>query len=242
MVTGGEAVVQALRELGVRDLFSVSGNQVLPIYDAASANGLRILHMRHESACAFAAAGAAELTSRPGVILTSAGPAFLAALTGVGAARAMELPLLFLSGSSPIQNSGFGNFQELDQSFVASRAICKRSLAASSVETIPQVIRDAWYLALDGIPGPVHVSLPADVLLGKGNVVAQPSTPRTITVTHDARVLDEIAALLVAAERPLIIVRPSAARGRTGEFVQQLAGQLSVAPVITGPPRALADS
>src|SRR5262245_64661246 len=146
MVTGGEVVVQALRKLGVRNVFSVSGNQILPIYDAASDNGLRILHMRHESACAFAAAGAAELTSQPGIILTSAGPAFLAALTGVGAVRAMELPLLFLSGSSPIQNSGFGNFQELDQSFVASRAICKGSLAVSSVEVISQVLRDAWQL------------------------------------------------------------------------------------------------
>ena len=222
--------------------FSVSGNQVLPIYDAASDNGLRILHMRHESACAFAAAGAAELTSRPGVILTSAGPAFLAALTGVGAVRAMELPLLFLSGSSPIQNSGFGNFQELDQSFVASRTICKGSLPVSSVESIPQVIRDAWHLAMDGIPGPVHISLPADVLLRKASVTSQPLTPHAPAVTHDNRALDEIAALLVAAERPLIIVRPSAARSRTGELVHRLASQLRIAPVITGPPRALADS
>jgi len=198
--------------------------------------------MRHESACAFAAAGAAELTSRPGVILTSAGPAFLAALTGVGAVRAMELPLLFLSGSSPIQNSGFGNFQELDQSFVASRAICKASLAASSVESIPQVIRNAWHLALDGIPGPVHVSLPADVLLHKASTVTQPATPLMTAVEPDSTVLDEIAALLAAAERPLIIVRPAAARGRTGELVHRLASQLRIAPVITGPPRALADS
>jgi acetolactate synthase-1/2/3 large subunit len=109
------------------------------------------------------------------------------------------------------------------------------------VESIPQVIRDAWHLAMDGIPGPVHVSLPADVLLRKASVISQPLTPPP-AVTHDNRALDEIAALLVAAERPLIIVRPSAARGFTGELVHRLASQLRIAPVITGPPRALADS
>src|SRR6185436_19339458 len=104
MTTGGQAVVRALRDLGVQVVFSVSGNQVLPIFDAAADGGLRIIHMRHESACAFAAAGGSELTSQPGVMLTSAGPAFLAALTGVATVKAMELPLLFLSGASPIRN------------------------------------------------------------------------------------------------------------------------------------------
>src|SRR5215471_8902131 len=113
--TGGQAVTDALRELGASTIFSVSGNQILPIYDTATDSGLGIIHMRHESAAAFAAAGTSELSGQPGVLLTSAGPAFLAALTGVATVRAMELPLIFLSGASPMRNSGFGNFQELDQ-------------------------------------------------------------------------------------------------------------------------------
>src|SRR5580704_12707271 len=112
--TGGQAVVRSLRDLGSRLIFSVSGNQILPIFDAASDHAVRIIHMRHESAAAFAAAGVAALSSQPGVFLTSAGPAFLAAFTGVATVRAMEFPILFLSGDSAIRNAGFGNFQELN--------------------------------------------------------------------------------------------------------------------------------
>src|ERR1043166_8131073 len=103
-VTGGQAVADVLRELGAATIFSVSGNQILPIYDAAGDSGLRIIHIRHESAAAFAAAGMSELTGQPGVLLTSAGPGFLAALTAVATVRAMELPLMFMSGTSPVRN------------------------------------------------------------------------------------------------------------------------------------------
>src|SRR5262245_64098585 len=123
-MTGGQIVARTLRELGADLIFSVSGNQILPIYDAAMDFDLRIIHMRHESAAAYAAAASAELSDRPGVLLVTAGPGFLAATTGVAIAKSMELPLLFLSGASATANAGAGGFQDLDQVTVA-RVICK---------------------------------------------------------------------------------------------------------------------
>ncbi|MBA2454320.1 MAG: thiamine pyrophosphate-binding protein, partial [Chloroflexia bacterium] len=156
-MTGGQIVAATLAELGITTLFSVSGNQILPIYDAAADAGVRIIHMRHESAAAYAAAGWTEVTGIPGVLLVSAGPGHLAALTGVGVARSMELPMLYLSGASPVAERGLGAFQDLDQR-QAARAVCKDALDVASVEAIRPTLARAWRLALSGIPGPVHVT------------------------------------------------------------------------------------
>jgi acetolactate synthase I/II/III large subunit len=247
--TGGQAVAMTLRDLGAGTVFSVSGNQVLPIFDAAADFGIRIVHMRHESAAAFAAAGFAELTDRPGVILTSAGPAFLAALTGVATVRAMELPLVFLSGASPLKNSGFGNFQELDQAVTCSQ-VCKASMTVRSVDSITGMLSEAWHLSQIGIPGPVHVSLPADVLLASvpdrgidatvtGNAAIKLANLQRL---HEEDLLNPVLRHLKHSQRPLVIARPAAARGRAGELLTRLCAQLGVQPVITGAPRGLADS
>src|SRR5690242_15639471 len=111
-LTGGQLVAQTLHDLGVQTIFSVSGNQILPIYDAAGESGLRIIHMRHESAAAYAATASAEIRNQPGVLLVSAGPAFVTALAGVVAAKSLEVPLLFLSGASPTSERGAGGFQD----------------------------------------------------------------------------------------------------------------------------------
>jgi acetolactate synthase-1/2/3 large subunit len=247
--TGGQAVVMALRELGAGTIFSVSGNQVLPIFDAAADFGIRLVHMRHESAAAFAAAGFAELSDRPGVMLTSAGPAFLAALTGVATVRAMELPLVFLSGASPLKNSGFGNFQELDQAVTCSQ-VCKASMTTRSVDSIAGLLNEAWHLAQAGIPGPVHVSLPADILLANApdNAKDPPAAAinamprRDLQRLHEQDLLEPVVHRLKQAQRPLVIARPAAARGRAGELLARLCGQLGVLPIITGAPRGLADA
>ena len=127
--TGGQIVARTLRRLGAEIIFSVSGNQVLPVYDAAGDAGLRIIHMRHESAAAYAAAAHAELTGQPGVALTSAGPGFLAGLTGVAVARSMELPLLYLSGAAPLALRNMGAFQDLDQKRIGMTAWCETQKA-----------------------------------------------------------------------------------------------------------------
>lgn len=242
-MTGGQIVVQTLRELGVQNIFSVSGNQILSIYDAAGERGLRIIHLRHESAAAYAAASAAEIGNQPGVLLVSAGPAFMAALAGVAAAKSMELPLLFLSGASATSERGAGGFQDCDQQGVA-QIICKASWEISTIEQIQAVLSQAWELSQADIPGPVHVSLPANVLRAiatePGSIPLPPQTDPSLSPAEES-VLQTIAQRIVQARRPLIIVRPSAARGEAGKVLWRIAHRLHIKPVVAECPRGLRD-
>ncbi len=241
-MTGGRIVAATLRELGADTIFSVSGNQILPIYDAAADFGLRLIHMRHESAAAYAAAASADLSDRPGVLLVSAGPGYLAALTGVATARSLELPLLFLSGACATTDAGAGGFQDLDQRGV-SHALCKAAMEVSSVGQIHTTLVRAWRLAQDGVPGPVHVSLPADVLVAVSREGTRGESLPTAAedIPADESVLDAMAQRLRQALRPLIIARPSAGRGAAGKALRVLARQLGIRPVITECPRGAND-
>ncbi|MEO8974002.1 MAG: thiamine pyrophosphate-binding protein [Ktedonobacteraceae bacterium] len=242
-MTGGHMVVQMLHDLGAQNIFSVSGNQILPLYDAAGEYGLRIIHMRHESAAAYAAAAAAEIRNQPGIVLVSAGPAFVAALAGVAAAKSMEVPLLFLSGASATTEMGAGGFQDMDQQSIA-RAVCKASLEVAAIEQVQAVVSQAWELAQTGIPGPVHVSLPANVLRATASdqvvIQAHPPAPPQLA-SADESILQTIAQHLTQARRPLIIARPSVARGVAGKALWSIARHLHIEPIITECPRGLHD-
>ena len=243
-MTGGQIVVQTLHDLGAQNIFSVSGNQILPIYDAAGECGLQIIHMRHESAAAYAAASSAEISNQPGILLVSAGPAFVAALAGVAAAKSMEVPLLFLSGTCATTQMGAGGFQDIDQQGIA-RAVCKASLEVVAIEQVQAVISQAWELAQADIPGPVHVSLPANVLRAtisdQATIQAQPPAPLPLLSPADESTLQTIAQQLTQARRPLIIARPSAARGMAGKALWSIARYLHIEPIITECPRGLRD-
>lgn len=241
VMSGGALVARALRELGVEHIFSVSGNQILPIYDAAGELGPRIIHMRHESAAAYAALAEAELTGRPGVALVSAGPGFVASLVGVAIAKSMELPLLLLSGASPLGQVGQGAFQELDQTAMAG-AVCKTSLVVASTAELVAAVTDAWRLALDGVPGPVHLSLPADVLLASAEYTQVDAGP--VATVFDAAQRDAlrgIAEKLAAARRPVVVARQAAARGAAGVALADLCARLGIVPFITDAPRGFSD-
>jgi acetolactate synthase-1/2/3 large subunit len=242
VATGGQLVAETLRELGTETIFSLSGNQILPIFDAAGDFGLKLIHVRHESAAVFAAAASAELTQRPGVALVSAGPGFVAALLGLATAKSLELPLLFLSGASDTDEIGMGSFQDLDQAAMA-RVVCKETMAVDSVADVSKTLRRAWRLAQAAIPGPVHVSLPKNVLAGVSSAksLEEPESPAFSLGAADETILAAMAPTLVEAERPLVIGRPSAGRGRAGECLRRLARQLGTKPVITECPRGLHD-
>ncbi len=220
-VTGGEIIARTLRDLGADVLFSVSGNQILPIYDAIIDAGLRLIHLRHESAAAYAAAGFAELRDVPGVALVSAAPAFLAALPGVATCRQMELPMLFLNGAGRTAEVGAGGFQDFDYAS-AARTVCKATFAVTAAGQIRPILTRAWRLARAHVPGPVHVSLPVDTLLALAHdeagmgVEDEPVFPGPTPA--EASALDAIAAAL-----------------------RTLASRLGITPVVTEAPRGLGD-
>ncbi len=240
--TGATAVAETLAGLGVRRIYTVSGNQVLGLMDAADRMGIELVHMRHETAALYAAAGAAAATDALAVALTSAGPGFLAALQGAAGAAAMEAPVLFLSGASPTTQRGRGAFQEVDQATIAG-AICRGTFEVGRAEDARRVVARAARLTLAGVPGPVHVALPTDVLAA--SVVTDdapiPPDPRP-TLRPEQRVgMMTIADRLARALRPAIVVRPSAARGAAGERLAAIAARLGIAPIVADAPRGLGD-
>jgi acetolactate synthase-1/2/3 large subunit len=243
-VRGADVVVrELLLGHGVDTLFMVSGNQVLPLIDAAGTAGVRLVHMRHETAAVYAAIAAAEISGRLSAALVSAGPGFLAALQGIGVARSMELPVLLLSGAAPLSQRGGGAFQDLDQRAVAE-AVCKTSVEPASLNDnmIPTLL-DAWSSALGSIPGPVHLALPADVLSAPASR-REPTTSEQPVAPFDEEVprrLGEMAEILSKAERPVVLARPSAARHGAGDILQRLAHQVGTRPIVCESPRGLSD-
>lgn len=241
MMTNADVVVHELIARGIRTIFTVSGNQILPLIDAAGRSGIRLVHMRHETAAVYAAIAASEVTGEPAIALVSAGPGFLASLQGLGVASSMELPILLLSGASPVSQRGFGAFQELDQYAIAS-SICKGSFEITETDPIGSVAA-AWNTALNDVPGPTHLALPADILASPA--VQRTSSQSVISIpTFDddmLRTLDAMATALSRSRRPLVIARPAAARSPSGNQLSELTDRLGIEPVITESPRGLSD-
>ena len=144
--TGANAVARALAEAGVQWVFSLSGNQILDLYDALLDTGIKLIHTRHEAAAGHMADAWGRLTGQPGVFLVTAGPGHANGAVAAGVAGAAESPLLWLSGGSPLAQAGRGAFQEQDQVGLAT-PVCKAAWCASDPQTLPQLIAAALNLA-----------------------------------------------------------------------------------------------
>jgi len=183
-MNGAAALTQTLRNAGVETVFSLSGNQIMPVYDAAIDSGLRIVHTRHEAAAVYMADGWAQVTGELGVALVTAAPGFANAISALYTARMQEVPVLFLSGDSPVGGDGTGTFQELDQVAIASPVV-KHSVRAMSTETLGKTIAEAIRIAKSGRPGPVHVALPFDVLKNDGGICSREIKCGVTTADHN---------------------------------------------------------
>src|SRR3954466_3463703 len=118
-VTGATLVARTLAQANVGPIFTLSGNQILPLLDAGLDEGFRFIDGRHESAVAHMADAWGRLTGRPGICLVTAGPGHTNALTGLATALLAESPMVLLSGGSSLAQAGRGGFQDLDQAGAA---------------------------------------------------------------------------------------------------------------------------
>ena len=162
-ITGGAILVRSLLDQGASHVFTLSGNQILPIYDAAIGSALRLIDVRHEGAAANMADAWARVTGQPGVCLVAGGPGHTNAITGVATAQAADSPIIWLSGASEASLRGMGAMQELAQVRLA-QPITKWAAEVSDIRTLPAMIDEAYRIATTGRPGPVHLSLPGDLL------------------------------------------------------------------------------
>ncbi len=243
--TAAQVLVDSLIAAGVRHLFTLSGNQILSIYDASIGHDIQLIHTRHEAAAVHMAdAWGRLIEDPPGVALVTAGPGHCNALSALYVALMAESPLLLLSGHCPRSQIGKGAFQEIDQ-VAAARPVTKASWLVEDPDEIGNDIRRALSLCQSGRPGPVHLSLPGDVLESPVQASQSPlptvskegsSTP-TSAEASEAQVLD----LLQGAERPVIVSGPAMARNHRWAQVTELAQVVQVPALPMDSPRGVND-
>lgn len=238
---GADLLVQTLAAAGVTRIFSLSGNQIMPVYDACLDVGIEITHVRHEAAAVFMADAWAQLTGKLGVALVTAAPGFANAVGALYTAMGSESPVLLLSGDSPVAQDGMGAFQELDQ-LAVSRALTKRGFRPISAHVIGEEAALAIQVAISGRPGPVHMALPFDVLNAETDEpapVPEAYARDLLPLSTDA--VTAIAEAVANAARPVIITGPALNRTRAGDLIAELQGKTGAPVLALESPRGLGD-
>jgi acetolactate synthase-1/2/3 large subunit len=162
-VNGGEIVARVLEAQGVRFLFTLCGGHISPILVEAKRRGIRVVDTRHEVNAVFAADAVARLTGVPGVAAVTAGPGVTNTVTALQNAALAESPLVLLGGATATMLKGRGALQDIDQ-LSLMRPLVKEAIAASRVRDLAPAIERAFRIALHGVPGPVFVECPVDLL------------------------------------------------------------------------------
>ena len=236
---GADLLAQALKARGVSRVFALSGNQIMPVFDALLSAGIPVTHLRHENACVYAAEAYAQFSGQVGVALVTAGAGLGNAVGALISARASDTAVLLLSGDSPLALDGRGAFQELDQCGL-TRPVTKRSERVATAAGMGLEICAALDLAEAGRPGPVHLALPADLL--EETVDSAPHLPERTDSTADwSAEIAQLLARLDAAQNPLILLGPSLNETRAPGLAKDLATLPRVTARVMESPRGLRD-
>ena len=223
MVSGAELIGRALRLEGVRNVFTIAGDHVLPALDTMADMGFRFVDTRHEQAAAHMADAWGRITGEPGVAMYTT-PGFSNAIPGLANALHSESPLLSISGSAELAELGRGAMQEIDQVGMA-RPVTKGAWMVTDTRRIPDMIAHALRVAYSGRRGPVHLTIPVDIqqqVVSEGEVAFYaPSEYRGVGASQASpEQVRQAIDLLRGAERPLIVAGSAAAYARSGDTLQ----------------------
>jgi acetolactate synthase I/II/III large subunit len=206
-MTGADVLIRALKENGTDCIYTLCGNGLEPLLTACRQGGIRVVDTRNEQAAAYMADTAGRLTRRAGVAATSSGVAHLNALTGVANAWFDGAPMLLITGATDSARAGRGTFQDMD-SAALSRPICKYAREVIRPERIGPDVREALRIAHAGRPGPVHLTIPMDVLRarvsGEKKAGSEPAAP-SLRAAADPGAVAEAAGFLRRAKRPFLV-------------------------------------
>ena len=239
---GADALVATLANAGVKRLFTLSGNHVMPVFDATIGTPVELLHTRHEAAAVHMADAWARLTGEVGVALVTGGPGHANAVSALYTARMSESPVVLLSGHAPLGQLGRGAFQEMQQHAMAA-PVTKASWTCLDADAAASDLARAIAIARSGRPGPVHLSLPTDALEGAANagrVAASDAAVGAPALLPDAEA-DAIVARLRKAHRPMILAGPASLDRDGRKLLDQLAEACGVPVVGMQSPRGVND-
>ena len=160
---GGEIIAHILKKQGVQFLFTLSGGHISPIFIEAQRKGIRVIDVRHEANAVFAADAISRLTGIPGVAVVTAGPGLTNSITAIKNAYLAQSPLVLFGGATATLLRGRGSLQDIDQ-IAMMKPNVKMTIAARKVRDIASAVEEAFYIAQEGVPGPVFVECPVDLL------------------------------------------------------------------------------
>ncbi|WP_297433855.1 acetolactate synthase large subunit [Sulfurimonas sp.] len=162
-ISGAQMVIEALIAEGVDTVFGYPGGAIMNVYDAIyKQDKFRHILTRHEQAAVHAAEGYAKVSAKVGVAMITSGPGFTNAVTGLADAYMDSIPLVVISGQVPMSLIGTDAFQEIDAVGI-SRSCTKHNYLVTDAADLPRILKEAFYIARSGRPGPVHVDIPKDV-------------------------------------------------------------------------------
>ena len=210
VISGGHLVGAALKNEGVDTIFTLCGGHIIDTYDGCIDNDIRIIDVRHEQVAAHAADGYARQTGGLGCVITTAGPGFTNALTGIATAFRSESPVLHIGGQGALSQHKMGSLQDLPHVDIAA-PITKFSAGVRSTERIADMVSMAARECLAGAPGPSYLEIPRDVLDGEvpldKAVIPKPGHYRASTKSiGDPADIEKLAEILVKSERPAILL------------------------------------
>ena len=234
-MTGAQALIRALEDLGVQDVFGLPGGAILPVFHAINDDTkFRFTLVRHEQAAGHAAEGYAVATGRVGVCIVTSGPGATNMITPIADANMDSVPLVVITGQVGVNAIGTDAFQEADI-VGATYPVVKHSYLVTRAQDIPRVLAEAHYIARSGRPGPVVVDLTKTAQTGEmyyswpQRMILPGYNPAT---KAHGRVISDAAKLFAQSYRPVLYVGGGAVRSNASAEVAELA-EVTGAPIVT---------
>ena len=235
-MSGAQMVCEALVEEGVKTVFGYPGGAIMNVYDEIyKQNSFEHILNRHEQAAVHAADGYARSTGRVGVAMVTSGPGFTNAVTGLATAHMDSIPMVVISGQVPLSLIGTDGFQEVDAVGI-SRPCTKHNYLVKSIEELPMILKEAFYIARSGRPGPVLVDIPKDITAEMGEF----KYPKEIHIPTykpnykgNDRQIKKAADAIRRAKKPILYIGGGAVLSNASTEVRALAEKAQIPAVET---------
>lgn len=233
-MNGAEVLIKCLENHGVEYIFGLPGGNVIPIFDALVESKIHLVLVRHEQGATHMADGYARVTGKPGVVLVTSGPGATNTVTGIMTAMMDSVPLVVLTGQTITPLLGKDAFQEADTAGVTTPVV-KHSYLVKDVNELPRVIKEAFYIANTGRPGPVLIDLPKDISAASfsGATLDPDMDIPGYKIQSKGKLSDikKMAKLFKGSKKPLLLVGHGAVISRAEKIVRAFAEKLQ-APVV----------
>jgi len=231
-LNGAQILMKSLQEEGVDTIFGYPGGAVIDIYDELVKTGIRHILVRHEQGAVHAADGYARASSSVGVCLVTSGPGATNTVSGIASAYMDSIPLVVFTGQVPSHMIGNDAFQEVDIVGI-TRPCTKHNYLVQRVEDLARIVKEAFYIAQSGRPGPVLVDLPKDVIQAKTSYKSVKDFQlKSYNPTYEPNIkqLPKAVKLIKEAEKPLVFAGGGVILSQASKELTQLARQIQ-APV-----------